>query len=776
MGSPHRPVPALSFALGVLLTVGTAAAQVERDTIVVLPDDDLVARGVSPGPFQPDQTLFLLYNTTDASLEWTATTEASWLVLSRTAGTAEPGSRTPIVVSIAPDAGETLAPGRHDTTVEFRDTTNDSTRVRNVRLEVAERAKLDVTPPQGRLATYTRGGAAPEALALAVSNAGSEAIAWRVSTDVPWLRATVAAGELAGQQQKELEAVPVVEELATLPIGWHTAVLRFENLTSGVGNTTRELRLLVRGETGLVLAGELPDVVDGSGAPEHDLTVRNAGTEPLAWSVRSSAPWLDSDSGGTLQPGDEAPIRLTIDSDRAADLEAGRHRAALVVVNETDGVGTTSRWITLEREAGDDLDASIVAEESATSVESFGIRWTFDRPYPVGRFATGDWWVAGPVVLVGIDPPSLSSENRVMNGAMLDPSPRQKNLQGYDSALNLGAKAYRPELNVAVDVSPTNPLVIQTGASLVSVISLPDPGVRPQLETAAILTILDRPAPAGSFRPPYSGSDKRVRFDTSDLDTSRLGRLASVGSAPSFADAEAWFERPWIDHTPGWSGSFTRARDNMPNYGREIADQYGTASLLLQLDVPDETKHALLVRLVQVGIDYFGVVEDGGTSNWFGAGGWASGRKWPILFAGLVLGDQAMTNIGQREVSFGEDTQTFFVEETPPGSGQINGGHGGYGPEHVGLPEWGSKHSYDPASDRAGWMDQPYRLCCTANAWWAQLMAAYVMGARELWNHEALFEYQDRYLEENTRRGIADWRLAWSSFGLSMWQAYRAQY
>ena len=69
-----------------------------------------------------------------------------------------------------------------------------------------------------------------------------------------------------------------------------------------------------------------------------------------------------------------------------------------------------------------------------------------------------------------------------------------------------------------------------------------------------------------------------------------------------------------------------------------------------------------------------------------------------------------------------------------------------------------------------------YRLCCTAHVWWGELLAAYIMGAKPLWNHDALFDYQDRYLQENQRRGIGGWQLSWSAFPLEMWNTYRPRY
>ena len=37
-------------------------------------------------------------------------------------------------------------------------------------------------------------------------------------------------------------------------------------------------------------------------------------------------------------------------------------------------------------------------------VSQYGITWRFDRPVKSGQFINGDWWVIGPVTVVGITP------------------------------------------------------------------------------------------------------------------------------------------------------------------------------------------------------------------------------------------------------------------------------------------------------------------------------------------------------------------------------------
>ncbi len=417
----------------------------------------------------------------------------------------------------------------------------------------------------------------------------------------------------------------------------------------------------------------------------------------------------------------------------------------------------------------------------ANQVERHGITWHFAAEVSVGTFVNGDPWVLGPVRIVHIDPPSIEVEGRVMHGSMVDPDPTSM-LQGYDSCLFGDEKRerYRSERNVAFGISADRPLVLAAPASLVSVQSRLDRTLMPQLETAAVLTVLAAPPPADAFRPPYGRGDKTVAHRAAELDFTVLRQLAGLAGAPPIDTVAAGFERLWLDHFPEWPVRYAHPAANMPDYGREMAAAVGSGGLLLNGDLPDAKKRLLLVRMVQLGIDSHGLLRGGG--RWPGLGGHGSGRKFPILLAGLVLHDAKMLAIGAEFVSqrrtadageqfFAEDGQTFYVRETAPGV--WNWGHGGYTKDHDGLPEWGFNHADQLTTDRAAWDDNPYRRCCSANGWVGQALAARLLGLQEAWGHPAFFDYMDRYMQVKPTEG---WHRAWVAWHASMWDAYRGAY
>lgn len=429
-----------------------------------------------------------------------------------------------------------------------------------------------------------------------------------------------------------------------------------------------------------------------------------------------------------------------------------------------------------------------------SQISQFGITWTFDKDYTVGQFANGDYWVVGPVTIVRIQPISVELNGRTINGSMINPSPKLGQTQGYDSAM-YGRYArpgnFDPSLNVSRpngnEISNSNPLVLQPDSSLVSTISAPHTNDPTVLKTAAILTVLGDTPHGGSFRPPYSGTDKAIRFNKEQLDYSLLASLKPVPGTPGLAEVERYFERPWLDHVPNWPNRCLHPVDNMPGFGRELATEIGIGALMLHLNFTNERKETLLIRYVQLGIDLYGIVKDGGRENWVNNGAHSSGRKWPILFAGLVLNDPNMKNIGRpgipdygpshpEYVHFGEDDQTFYVTQA-----DVDVTHSpAWDPDHrdaqkipyesedIGLPEWGIVYTTGPHRSNKFWETAYRRVSCPS--WGGFVLAAHIMGVKDLWNHDALFDYKDRYMQ-----ATPDWRQM-SKFVEVMWDTYRKDY
>ncbi|SDE15942.1 hypothetical protein [Rhodococcus tukisamuensis] len=399
---------------------------------------------------------------------------------------------------------------------------------------------------------------------------------------------------------------------------------------------------------------------------------------------------------------------------------------------------------------------AVVNVQRANQISQYGITWRFDRDYPVGQFVNGDWWVVGPATVVSVTPgPSTAPPNEVntldvnewgdtglrddkerRNGSMVVMSLGPA--QGYDS------RGITYERNVSV----TFPYVLPADRSLISSISevtVPNTVMQADLmwesekespnvmKAAAVLTSLSEAPPADAFRPAYVGANKQI-FRASSLRWDLLQNLpvdATRYPVPPFDQYARYLERPWIDHLNGaWEGNWLVPVDNQPPYGREVARIVGTASLLLNMNATQDEKRRLLYGLVQYGIDLHGMVQLGAVFN--EGGGITSGRKWPIVFAGLMLDDPSFAPSAQSSV-FHEDAQTYY-------------GQGWYGQKALWqiVMHHGTQQPYQEkppgAWDEWDKTSEEYRTCCTVRAWVGEGLAAMLMGAKAEWNHNAFFD------------------------------------
>ncbi|MBW8888895.1 MAG: hypothetical protein JF616_14160 [Fibrobacteres bacterium] len=387
------------------------------------------------------------------------------------------------------------------------------------------------------------------------------------------------------------------------------------------------------------------------------------------------------------------------------------------------------------------------------SVSQFGITWVFDKPHETGQFANGDWWVVGPVTAVSVLPAPAGGRN----GSMLNP---EVGSQAYDS--RGGAYDAARQAGFPLQLQPIQSLVssVSHDTSTCSQGGLPGYPTyngdcqRGPVRTQAVLTVLASPPPPGTFRPPYAGTAYKPLFTASRICWGLLPKLPVPATAPAAEAVLRHVERPWIDHLDSWELQYSCATGNMFCYGREIADIVSEVSQYVLLGTPSQ--QALAIRLIQLGIDDFGVVRAGG--SWPADGGHMSGRKWPVLFAGLMLDDPAMKKPG----SFGgEDGQTYYGAQGKALWGKIC--QYGYQYFQNGCTGNGSKDCRDPQALVDGCDD--YRICCTSHTWVGQALAAHILRAEDDWDHPAFFDYVDRWVAEGGDKG--------GDFVGSMWDAYR---
>lgn len=411
---------------------------------------------------------------------------------------------------------------------------------------------------------------------------------------------------------------------------------------------------------------------------------------------------------------------------------------------------------------------------AAASVTRFAITWTFSSDRQVGQYVNGDWWVVGPVTITNISPKSVVSGGRTINGSTVNPNSSEFPSHGFDSAMSETGIGFNASLNAGRpggnDVSATNPLVLQNGSSLVSCVSHPVSTNRPTITDVSILTVVASAPAAGSFRPPYCGTDKTQSWNKSGLRYGILQKLTLSG-APTPTDVAAKFERPWFELGTESAGRYFHPANHQPEYGRDMALVIGDALLALHLNYTDAQKEALYVRLVQWGIDLYGCAKTGGF--WADNGGLNAGRKGGLVMAGLALNDPKILayanakGTAPRGFIFAEDRQTWYVTQSDVGRTLYTADgrqRDKYIQSDVGIPEWGEKHASNPERDGRNW-GILYRNTNYIAHLGEALGIRLTAGGYEAWNWPPFFDYMDRAWSISSSE--------MSAFPAAMWRAYR---
>ena len=285
---------------------------------------------------------------------------------------------------------------------------------------------------------------------------------------------------------------------------------------------------------------------------------------------------------------------------------------------------------------------------TATELTQYGVTWVFDKEYEVGQFASGDYYVVGPITITSITPSASNGRNGTqlnpyVGGSTGNPSTPK---QPFDSR----AYAYDPTTLFQSGV-------VMPGTSVVSTISKTgsektnwaNKGISSNafLWSAAVLTVLDSKPSASAFRPAYNGTNKKLFY----LDQVNWGLLPNLSldgitlpAHPGFGTVEYFlrgFERPWIStHGRDWTSRNIAAENNQFDYHEEIGFFYSEATLLLMadltnLDIPDKRK--LTIGFIQNCIDLSAAVSVPGVET---SAVWA----WPIVLCGLLLDEPAISN------------------------------------------------------------------------------------------------------------------------------------
>jgi len=293
--------------------------------------------------------------------------------------------------------------------------------------------------------------------------------------------------------------------------------------------------------------------------------------------------------------------------------------------------------------------ASAFAATSVVTLSGITINWSGDLT--TGQYANGDWYIVAPSGVI-ITSKTPSDTVTFLHGCELDPDPpdatsiSQSSNQGVTHGLDARAtsfNSYSATKNIC-DSFPTP--TIPAGSSLVLALSRTTCTAEPQCISAIdVVTVVASAPTAGSFRPPFAGTNKAVTTKTkSDIRYDVLHDYVSQGSLPTLAavEAECLFRSPLYilaSGTQHWEKLVPTSFCNTPrdNYYRGIDWALTDVMAALNSNATNAAKEVMAVRMVQQAIDIYGEYLAG---EFFGAwAGFCGPQKEMLIFGASLIND-----------------------------------------------------------------------------------------------------------------------------------------
>ena len=264
------------------------------------------------GGASPAAKTLTVANTGGGTLSWSASESAPWLSVATDGGTVTVTSSTTGLAAGTYTADVTItAPGA-----------TGSPRAIPVTLVVGPPPPALAVTPASLSFTGTAGGASPLAKTFDVSNAGGGTLSWSASESAPWLSVSPGSGVGAA-------TVTVTPSITGLAAGTYTTDITVT--AAGASGSPRTVAVTfvvdLPPPTLAVAPASLSfTAVEGGAVPaSKDLSVTNAGSGSLSFTVSDDAPWL------SVTPGSgSAPSTLSV-TPSIAGLAVGTHTATVTV-------------------------------------------------------------------------------------------------------------------------------------------------------------------------------------------------------------------------------------------------------------------------------------------------------------------------------------------------------------------------------------------------------------------------------------------------------------
>lgn len=354
-----------------------------------------------------DQT-FSISNDGNVSLEWTASTDTSWLVLSSTSGNVNAGSIADVTVSVD---GNSLLPGSYNQ--EITVVAAGETSIINVAVVVAS---LVVSPTSLIFDSDTTISSAD----ILIVNGGGGSVDWSANPSENWISTSANSGSVQGVP----DTVEVFIDRSALAAGLSNGIVTIAAGSAGSVDVSVQVQV-----PELSISTTTLDF--GSIDNQRSFTISNspAGAGVLSWEVVSSPPWVQiTPENGTTETDLVEVLLLRNMLDQPGDtsgtieIQSNGGNASIDINVQVPELAFSPASL----DFGDDLNALQLTIENSTSGTG-DISWMISTETP---------WVIAINPSSGTTPDGLSGQVTVLIDRSLIAGAPSGNLTITSNALN----------------------------------------------------------------------------------------------------------------------------------------------------------------------------------------------------------------------------------------------------------------------------------------------------------------------------------------------------
>jgi uncharacterized protein (TIGR03437 family) len=368
-------------------------------TIVVTPASFQFACTV--GGTIPAAQSIQITNSGGGTLNWSATTSATWLSVAAASGTAP----STLSVLVSPTG---LGAGTYTGSVQISAAGASNSPVSvTVTLTVAPAPPVLAVSPQALAFNYTVGGTIPAAKSIQVTNSGGGTLNWSATTSASWLSVASASGTAPS-------TLSVLVSPTGLGAGTYTGSVQIS--ATGVSNSPVSVAVTLTVAPAPPVLTISPQAlafnytVGGTIPAAQGISITNTGGGALSWIASASATWVGlSPASGT------APATLSV-SANPATLAAGSYSATVLVTAAGATGSPASVSVTLVVQSPQPTITGAGVSGGGANIAQNAWIEIYGSDLAPGSVGAGLTWSSAPSFATGQMPTSLGGVSVTVNG------------------------------------------------------------------------------------------------------------------------------------------------------------------------------------------------------------------------------------------------------------------------------------------------------------------------------------------------------------------------